>query len=633
MRYLVFLLVLPTILFSQNPNYRVSAIDESLLKNANAVVRLDQINITVEKRDYMVISSKRVVTVFNKEGEKFIHAQAPYDKNDRILQLEARVFDKMGNEIKKFKERDFLDQSAVSGGNLYSDSRIKLLRYTPTSYPYTVEFKREIGSINTAFLPNWYFLDGYKVSVEKSIYTLKVLPDIKLRYKTQHFEEFDVKESVVGQAYTFTARDIPVIKPENLSPSFSEIAPFVKCALEKFHLEGVDGEAKNWKEFGKWMHDELLANRDILGEGTKNKIKAMVAHLTTKEEKVRAVYDFVQDNTRYISVQLGIGGWMPITAEEVDRVKYGDCKGLTNYTKALLSTVDVESFYTVVYAGSKSRNIDSEFPAMQGNHVILNVPLEDKDLWLECTSQQVPVNFLGTFTDNRNVLRITPTGGEIIETTKYLAEDSSLHTKATCDLGANGAIKADVKLVSEGIQYNSRYSLPLRKEEELEEYYKEYWDYVNDLKIKGIELKNEKRDIAFIEEITVEASNYASISDEDLLFAPNMFNRNAYVPKRYRNRKQDLLISRGYFDKDEFTINLPQGFKINTLFEDVAVENKFGHYKVSIEEITPQQLVYKRELLIRSGKYDKSEYASYRDFRRKIARQDNTRIVLTKIKP
>mgnify|MGYP001126063175 FL=1 len=97
---------------------------------------------------------------------------------------------------------------------------------------------------------------------------------------------------------------------------------------------------------------------------------------------------------RYISVQIGIGGWKPISAEEVDENKYGDCKGLTNYTKALLRTVGIESNYCVVSAGSEIKDISEDFPSMQGNHVILNIPQEGKsDLWLECTSQDTPFNF------------------------------------------------------------------------------------------------------------------------------------------------------------------------------------------------------------------------------------------------
>ena len=71
--------------------------------------------------------------------------------------------------------------------------------------------------------------------------------------------------------------------------------------------------------------------------------------------KAKKIYQYVQDNTRYISVQVGIGGMQPITAKEVDLVKYGDCKGLTNYTKSLLDIVGVKSNYTRLYASASNQ--------------------------------------------------------------------------------------------------------------------------------------------------------------------------------------------------------------------------------------------------------------------------------------
>ena len=72
-------------------------------------------------------------------------------------------------------------------------------------------------------------------------------------------------------------------------------------------------------------------------------------------------------------MQEGIGGWKPIAANKVDAVGYGDCKGLVNYTKALLDAVGVKSHYSVVWAGQRKTSVEKNFFSMQGNHVILNI--------------------------------------------------------------------------------------------------------------------------------------------------------------------------------------------------------------------------------------------------------------------
>jgi hypothetical protein len=44
--------------------------------------------------------------------------------------------------------------------------------------------------------------------------------------------------------------------------------------LEEFHLEGVDGKAKTWKEFGEWYSREVLSG--TTAEETKAKMKVLV---------------------------------------------------------------------------------------------------------------------------------------------------------------------------------------------------------------------------------------------------------------------------------------------------------------------------------------------------------------------
>src|SRR5690625_198168 len=99
----------------------------------------------------------------------------------------------------------------------------------------------------------------------------------------------------------------------------------------------------------------------------------MVANEKTNEAKTRKIYQYIQDKVRNVSVQIGIGGWKPMPAMEVDKLSYGDCKALTNYTKVLLDALGIPSYYTVLYADSNTIDIHEDFVSFQGNHVILGI--------------------------------------------------------------------------------------------------------------------------------------------------------------------------------------------------------------------------------------------------------------------
>ena len=66
----------------------------------------------------------------------------------------------------------------------------------------------------------------------------------------------------------------------------------------------------------------------------------------------------MQNNTRYISIQLGIGGWRPFEAAYVASKGYGDCKALSNYMYSLLKEAGILSYYTLVKAGAGEEDIN-----------------------------------------------------------------------------------------------------------------------------------------------------------------------------------------------------------------------------------------------------------------------------------
>ncbi len=216
----------------------------------------------------------------------------------------------------------------------------------------------------------------------------------------------------------YEANNIVAEKYEDYTPA-TKVFPRVMMGLENFNLEGVDGTAKNWKEYGKWFSENILIGTTNLSEEAKAKIKTLVGTETDPIKKAKIVYKFVQEKSRYVSVQVGIGGFKPMLASDVDRLGYGDCKALSNYTRALLEVVGVPSYYTELYGDRDIRDIEADFFSIQGNHVILCVPHKDESIFLECTSQDDPFGFQANFTDDRDVVVMKPEGGEIIHTKKY----------------------------------------------------------------------------------------------------------------------------------------------------------------------------------------------------------------------
>lgn len=618
--------------FSQTGDLKVSSIDPSLLKNANAVVREDRLEIEVTDVDKQVIKHVRTVTVLNELGNSASHAYNFYDDAAQIKDQKVYIFSSKGEEIDKFKQRDFRDVSAVEDFSLYSDSRLSYLDYTPREYPYTMRFESEVIVKSTAFILPWKPLRRYHLSVENSSYSFKNPESIPIRYQEKNLDSLDVQKVVSEFELNYRVQNLPALKYEPLTPELEELTPEVEVTLSKFSLMGVEGSAENWSQFGKWQYENLLKGRDMIPQTTVEKLNKLTKDATSDREKAKIVYKYMQDHTHYISIQLGIGGWMPMLAEDVDRLGYGDCKALTNYTMALLKTQGITSNYAIVYGGDEIEDIDPEFASMQGNHVILNVPQkEGDDIWLECTSQTKPFDFIGNFTDNRNVLLVTPEGGEIVKTRKYETSDNLEEITCDIDLEKSGRFTADMERKSFGVAYDEIYWLEQEKKEIKEIYYKEELSNLKKLKLLNVEFDDQKDEPSFTEKLSLEGEKLATPAGNRLLLSLNFIYPKTFKLPREEHRVYPIKIARGQAHKEVFSYRLPEDYKIESIPDSSEVKTDFGDFKFSVQqkkEGAIDVIEVRREYVLNEGIWAAESYNELRDFIKKINLYSNQKAVI-----
>jgi transglutaminase-like putative cysteine protease len=621
-------LFLHLISFGQDQRKFVSfTIPKDLKENANAVVRQNDILVEIKDLDLVIVTQDRIVTVYNEIGMSNVGALEYYSDSRKIRDMQVIVYNALGNKLEKIKEKNFRDVSAVSGGTLYADNRARYLEYTPRSYPITFHYTSQVDYKSTAFLPQWRPLEGFYCSTESS--SMKVInsENISLKLKELNFSGYEIEKL---SDLEYRASNLTALKNEAYSPDFNTYAPYLKLAMKEFEMEGVPGVNNSWLDFGKWMYTDLISDTQDLPEEVKLEIRQLTDKAKTNIEKARIVYQYVQDRSRYISVQVGIGGWKPINAAKVHNTAYGDCKGLTSYTMALMDQVGVKSHYAAIYGGSTKRNMDNDFSMTEGNHVILYLPEleENEDYWLECTSKNAPFGFLGDFTDDRDALVITPEGGKLVHTTIYPREQNLQTTLGNFIIDKEANLEGSLEMTTQGIKYSWRSDLAYKNLEDLKYSYLQYWDHLNGASIIDATTITDKTAIEFVEKVRLEVKNYGSKSGNLLLFQPNILNRHSIEPPAYEERGFDLEIERGYIDEDRYQIALEDGLAVDAVPGPVNMETKFGAYSLSFTVIDGQTIHVHRRLEIIAGLYDKSDYTDYRKFRSNIVLHDASRAVL-----
>lgn len=624
------LLVRATITLAQE-NYNATAIPKNLLPYASAVVRNREETIEVKSLDNTTYHIKAAITVLNKNGNDQAHIFIWHDKSVSIKYAKGVIYDEWGKKISKFSESDFEDVSAANNFSLFEDSRVSHFIPSVINYPYTIEYEYEVRMKQSLNFPNWHPNGATGVAIEKSSYTFICKPGFNIRYKETNLPAkaaFSNTGSV--NTYSWSISNVKAFKDEPYSPNAYTYASSVKIAPERFSYQGVDGSFTNWNELGRWFYDKLLVNRDELPDQTKTYIKELTKDITDPKQKAKKIYEYMQQKTHYISIQVGIGGYQPFKAADVDKLNYGDCKALVNYTQALLKVVGIPSYYCMVEAGGNKSSMLTDFTSMdQGNHVILCIPFKNDTTWLECTSQKIPFGFLSDFTDDRIVIACTPEGGKLMHTPKYSAQTNLEQRKSHFIISEKGELTGDMETVFKGIQYDNRESLiSTSKTEQVKALTNIY--PINNLEIETISFKQDKTSQPTTTEyLKISARDYASGNANKLYFQINSVNRAGHAPREVSHRQTNFYINEGFTDDDEINYTIPAGYRLEKIPLNVSISKPFGNYSASVN-VKGDKLVYSRKMQLFDGTYDKSTYQDFVDFYQKAVDADNYNITLVK---
>lgn len=608
--------------------YAVETIPEGLKSRATAILRQEHISIDMKAENNITETVTRAVTILNKSGEDYGDLTLFYDKSKTIKDIKGLVYDEFGKQVGKFGQKDFKDYSATDGVSMYADLRVKHYAPSMTMYPYTIVYSYEIKHGQNLFIPYWYPNRSSDLAVEKSTYQFSCKPDLNLRIKTENItEQAVVSTNEKEKTLTWTVSNLHARKVEPFSPIDHPSKKVVKIVPETFQYYKRKGKVNDWKDLGKWIHDELLVGKQDLPEATIAKAKQIASQFENPKDKAKALYEYMQNKTRYVSIQVGIGGLEPFPASYVDRLGYGDCKALVNYMQALLAAADIPSLYCVVEAGNQKMSLDESFAnAVDGNHIILAIPFANDTTWLECTSNKSPFGYLGDFTDDRLVLACTPEGGKVLRTAVYPSSSNVQVRRNEFTVSKEGNLTGKMFTEFMGAQFENHFSNVFNNLSDQNKQLKKYYDVNNIVFDKITYTVNTENDPVLQEDLTVNIRNYVVKNGNSYIFTPNLFNTQRTIPES-RNRTNSLYINRGYTDIDETEFVFEEKLKGFLAPVNETIETPMGKYELKISS-DGQKVKFFRKLAIKDGTYSAEQYQTYFDFINKVAANDRIRYTI-----
>ena len=295
----------------------------------------------------------------------------------------------------------------------------------------------------------------------------------------------------------------------------------------------------------------------------------------------------------------------------------------------MLEVVGIESYYTLVRAGRNTSEIIRDFPSNQFNHAILCAVVDSDTVWLECTNQQIPFGYLGSFTDDRDVLIINENGGNLVRTKTYLKEDNQQLTTANLSIDNYGDCIGTIITEFKGLYYDKNLQ-KLRADHHDRKKLIRNSLYLPDFILNGFKISESREQVPSIfQDLELSINGCGTIFGNRMAINLNVLNKVAKIPSEaLKNRKSEIVIRRSFIEKDSVTFNIPGDLKVEKISKNKTIKSEFGELTTEVYQ-QDSIIRYIRTFEMNKGEYPAVDYANFVAFYKAVKKADKDRLILT----
>ncbi len=587
-----------------------------------AIITLNSLNCEVKSNHECIYQIEREVLVNNKKGQEYSIHPIYFANRNELRKISITLYDKNKQLIRKI-DPDAMLRHSVFSYSLFEDNSVAEINVGNDTYPYYLSIKYEIKLKEYLTFPEWEPQPFEKIATIYSAYTLTLPADFHFNYR---FYNCQPKEEIIPLkdkiVYKWVLGEIMPINLEDCARPFKIKIPYGLFIPQTFMYADKDGISDSWGLFGKWVSD-IEDGLDLLPDEEINKIRDLTKEKKTEVEKISVLYKYMQRNIRYVSVQIGSGGYKTYSAAYVCKNKYGDCKAMSNYMHAMLRVAGIPSSLVLVRAGENEPEIDTSFVYPGDfNHCILCIPLKNDTVWLECTSSNNPPNYLGTFTAGKQVLIINGNKSTLKSTPKYGKDRNFIHVKSEVEIKKDQTWSITVSKQYNGYETDEiRNRVRTLPDEKLKKWFINSQPY-QEIALKSIQYTCNDSFPLVTGNISFTCRRKAGPTPVHA----TMTKLSDYCPISKQNRTEDIFIPNSYEYTDTTIFTFPLEYKLLALPSSREISARFGSYsKKVIQEKNSVMIV--RTLSKNSGTYSKEHIPEFNEFSTGINKLENEEVV------
>lgn len=615
-------------------------------EKTDAVVLYSEEIVNVQSADKVKHTIRKVYKILRPNGREHGVVFVPFNQHSKVTAMHGWCIPAQGKDF-EVKEKDAMEISLpkIAGSELISDVKDKMFEIPAAEPGNIVGFEYEVEESPIVLQDSWTFQSADPVKDAK--YTLQ-LP-AGWEYVAVWRNHPEVKPTQAGgNQWQWVVSDVKGIRAEENMPPWPGVAG--EMIVTFYPTGGAAGSRsfRDWKEMGVWYTALAQGRRDATPE-MKQKAASLVANTTTPVDKMAALAKFVQQDIRYVAIELGIGGIQPHAAGEVFQHRYGDCKDKATLMGSMLKEIGVDSYYVII--NSERGSVDAHTPAQIGafDHAIIAVKLPDgtedprivatvqhpklgKLLFFDPTDDLTPFGRLsGALQENFGLL-VGPDGGELYQLPKLPTRLNGVSRSASAALDAQGNLTGnfhETRLGDSAAEGRARMKVVATDKDRvkvIEGVLSQSLANFSVTKATMLGLQDTMQPFGL--DYSIQVQRYAKTAGDLLLVRPRLIGiKGSGLLETKEPRQLPVVFDGPRHDVDTFEINLPAGYQVDDLPPALDVDYSFASYHSKTEAVG-NVLKYTRTFEIKELSVPMDKMEDLRKFYRAIASDERNTAVL-----
>jgi transglutaminase-like putative cysteine protease len=631
----------PSLAFNpQIPDWAMSAANtQGSWGDAKAVVLLQDTLLTVQPDGKAVERDRMVVKIVRPEGRDYAAPGVGYSKDHKLLSFHVWSIGPDGHHY-AMKDSEYVESGISGSGILYDDERVKMASppgadpggiiawETTQQLPtYLSEadwrFQNAVPTAETSFeidLPaGWH---QYPVWFRHDPVTPTDLAPNHFRWEMDNLKGIDLAEVQLHPAWAALASRMSVHFSANPLP---------------------EGDAL-WAKIGTW-YQGLAAPQSEGGTDISAEARS-VAGDGDYMARLSKVADFMQQQIRYVGIEIGIGNLQPHAAEEVFRNRYGDCKDKATLMVSMLSAVGIRATWVAV--DHRRGVIDPGTPSIFGDHVITAIEIPTgydnprlqavvttrtgiRYLIFDPTNQYVPIGEIPENEQGSYGLLVAGANSQVIQLPTLNPDMDTTDRTAKFKLSPDGTLSGEVTVRRSGASsWGLRENLSMASEKDQ----RKNLEQALQQSLSNFTLGTEKTDNVLVldkplqMQYQVTAPMYAKDAGSLLLVRPRVIGSDAFGLED-KPRVYPISFDGAGIWKDDFDVTIPAGYTVDDVPTAVNMDVGFASYHSEVKAESGV-LHYHREYTVKKLTLPPSDYADLLKLEAAITTDENSDAVLKK---